>query len=531
MKRDPIFGKEARDKIKEGVDTLAKAVSVTLGIRGKNVVICEAVETGYGLQQLPPRLTKDGVTGARQVKMEDLEKNVGVMLLREAAEKTVFMAGDGTTTTVVLAAAIVNEGINAIDAGLNSMEIKRGIDNAVLQVVELLKAQSTPVSGNIEKIRNVATVSANNDSSIGDLIAQAYEKIGEDGVIALEESKGLKTEIKISEGFEFDTGYISPYFINRPGKMICEFENPYILLFEKKIISWKSIESIVVQTMNEGRPLVIICEDIEGEALAALSINNAQKKISVCAVKAPFFDIVRTEAMEDLSALTGATYLSDVKGVKLENATVRHLGTCKSIKVSKENTVIVGGDKDDSKHTELLNELKMNLTQAKEEREKTIIQNRIARLEGGIAVLSIGGVTEVEMKERMDRADDAVRATKSACEEGFLPGGGTAFLRCEIAIDGRESKSFQAGQEIVQSVLAAPLTQICINAGIEPTHIVNQVMFETGAMGYNAQTEKVENLIQSGIIDATKVLRCAITNAASVAGLILTMECMLADRY
>lgn len=531
MKKNIVFSKEARDKVKIGANILADAVSVTLGSSGKNVLISNAIESNYGLHQLPIRITKDGISVAEQVKVDDVVENVGVLLLREASKKSADQSGDGTTSTIVLARAILNEGLEAINAGFNSMELKRGIDDAVGQVIEELKRTSIPVGDDIEKIRNVATVSANNDSSIGDLIAEAFAKIGKDGVISVEESTGVKTEVKISDGFEFDRGYISPYFINDQGKGLCEFNDPYILLYEKTISSWSAIEGVVLAVMKENRPLVIICEDVDGEALAALSINNAQKKIQVCAVKSPFFGDVRREAMEDLAALTSATYISEIKGIALKNVSVKQLGTCRKIKISKDTTVVIGGDKDLEAQTELLNTLKMNLVDAKEDREKTIIQNRIARLEGGIAILSIGGPTEVEMKERLDRADDAVRATKSSCEEGVNAGGGTAFIRCEIAINARASKDFQAGQEIVQRALKAPLTQICLNAGVDPKEVINDVTISDGTIGYNAQTGKIEDLMESGIIDATKVLRCAITNAASVAGLILTSECMIVEGY
>ncbi len=531
MKKNIVFSKEARDKVKKGVNVMADAVGVTLGIRGRNVLISEAIEANYGLHQLPIKITKDGISVARKINLDDTIENVGILLLREASQKSADQSGDGTTSTIVLARSIVNEGLKEIDAGANSMEIKKGIDDAVKQVVEDLKRQSTPVNDDLEKIRNVAMVSANNDTLIGDLIAEAYAKIGSTGVISIEESAFTKTEVKISDGFEFKEGYVSPYFITDQGKGICELDSPFILLYDKKINAWSAIEGIVIAAMKEGRPLVIVCEDCEGEALAALSINNAQKKISVCVIKAPFFADVRREAMEDLAALTSATYVSDLKGLSLKNVTIKHLGSARKAKITKDSTVIIGGEKDVDTQTDLLNNLKMNLTQAKDDNEKEIIKNRIARLEGGIAVITIGGNTEVEMKERADRADDAVRATRSSCEEGYLAGGGTAFIRCEVAIAARASKDFQKGQEIISKVLSAPLEQICHNAGVDFPEVLSKVRQATGNVGYNAQTERVEDLVAAGIIDATKVLRCAITNAASVAGLILTAECMIVDSY
>jgi chaperonin GroEL len=561
MKKNILFGKEARDKVKKGVNIIADAVAVTLGSNGRNVIISNSQVIDYGLYNFPVLVTKDGVTVARHIQLEDTTEDVGARMMKQASEKTMQQAGDGTTTTIVLARAIVNEGFALIEQGSNPMELKKGIDKAVEYVVEELKKQAIPIGDDFEKIKHIATVSANNDSSIGDLIAGAFEKIGKSGIIDIEESKSTLTEIKISDGFKFDKGWLIPSFITNPAKNECELIEPYILLYDKNISLIKNIAPILEKVVKERKPILIICDDMDGEALAYIAVNVAKKNISACVVKSPFFGNAKRELMEDLAAVTGATFISDIKGVGIENASLNHLGFAKKIVVSKDETIIINGDKNEHEFEELHNNLQMNLTQAKGDEEKEKIETRIARLTGSVAVISVGAPTETEMRERKDRVDDAIRAVKSAISEGFIIGGGAAFLRIKpkikaVAInidelpndisgedaikiynqtgflfkDSHEiERKVTEGEMVIFSILKSPLSQICKNAGVDESEIISKVSNENGNMGYNAKTDKIENLIDAGIIDPVKVLRCCLQNAASVATMILTAECMVVD--
>lgn len=527
MKKNILFSKEARDKVQIGANLIADAVSVTLGPQGRNVLISESYLHDYDLRSFPIRATKDGVSVARCVKSEDQIENVGVLLLREASEKTMLQAGDGTTTTVVLARAILNEGLKLVDAGANPMELKKGIDAAVAQVVEQIKAMAVPVNGDIEKVRQIATIAANNDSSIGDLIADTFMKIGFDGVIDIEEAKSVNTEIKLIDGFTFDKGWLSPMFITNPSKQECELMEPYILLYDRNITTMKQIIPILNQVASESKPLVIICDDVDGEALAFLAVNTAQRKIQACAIRAPFIGEQKRELMEDLAAATGATFTTDLKGVAIENLKITHLGKAQKIIVSKEKTTIINGEKNKAEFRELYNNLKMNAVDAKSDEEKQQIEARIARLTGSVAVIMVGAATEVEMKEKKDRVDDSIRAAKSAMAEGYVPGGGTAFIRA-ISNLAPPTDDYKKGYLLLGSILNAPLNQICLNAGVKDKLL--EVIAESGYnIGYNAKTNKVEDLVASGVIDPVKVLRCSLQNAASVAGVVLTAEAMIVD--
>lgn len=527
-----LFGKEARQKIKDGLDKVAKAVVTTLGPMGRNVVISRSIAGQQGIQHYQPMITKDGVTVARDIFLDDHLENTGALIIREAAEKTMLMAGDGTTTTCLLTAAIVEKGLELVEAGANPMELKRGIDQAVVFVVEELKKMAIPVGHDIEKIRQVATVSANNDSSIGVLIAQAFEKIGVDGVINIEESKGFKTEIKVTDGFRFDRGWISPYFITNQAKHECELINPYILLYDKRITTIKQIENAIGITTTDKRPLFIVCEDADGEALAGLAMNVAQKRtvngmvFSACIVRCPEFGDTKRESMEDLAVITGATYISDEKGKGLEKVQIRELGGAAKVIVGKDETVIISGEGKKEQLTDLLNTLKTDLVRA-EGAEKEKLERRIAKLQGSIAVLYVGAPTEMEMKERKDRCDDAVRATKAAIEEGFVPGGGTAFLRIGLFKDGSDLTDREKGERLINLILSEPLRQICKNAGVDDAKAITTVRFASEPnFGYNAKKNAYEDLVESGIIDPVKVLRCSLENAASAATMIITSECL-----
>lgn len=522
-----MYGAEARAKVLDGVNKIADAVVTTLGPSGRNVLISESVVVDYGERNLPTHVTKDGYTVTKAFEVDDRFESTGVMAAKECAQKTVDQAGDGTTTTVLLLRAIISRGVELINAGANPMEIKRGIDKAVEYVVEELKKMAIPIKGDITRIRQIATVSANNDSEIGDWIAKAFEKIGDEGVIDLEASTGVNTEIKLADGYKWGNGWVSPYFINNKEKQIVEFADPLILLYEKRIVHHTQIQKALVAAKELGRPLLIICEDADEEGLAFLSINNMQGNIRVCVVKSPAFGEARRLEMEDLSVLTGATYISDSKGVGIKDVNGKHFGQAKKAIISKEETVIIGGNSDPAKLEDLLNELRMNLAQAKNEDEKAPIEKRIAKITGGVAVIQVGAATETEMKEKLDRFDDAVRATKAAIAEGFVPGAGTAFLKISPKID-------SAGWGIITSVLSEPLRQICINAGVDSEDIIKQVLKELGNIGgnnfgYNAKSDLIEDLVVSGIIDPVKVLRCALQNAASSAGMILTSEVLIVD--
>lgn len=520
MLKKTLYGPEARAKLLSGVKKIAAAVKVTLGPMGRNVLISQSMVIDYGIHNLPIHVTKDGYTTTRAFEInDDPFEQAGVLMIKEAAQKSVDQAGDGTTTTVVLAEAIVAKAIDAIDAGGNPVELKRSIDKGVQEVVEQLKQMAIPIKGNNDRIRQIATISANNDSEMGNLIADAFEKIGEEGIIDLEAGQSVNTEIRIADGYKWDKSWVSPHFINNKEKQICEFEDPFILLYDKKITHHTQIVRALELVIGSktGRPLLIVCEDATEEGLATLAINNLQGRIKVCVVKAPEFNEKRRESMEDIALLTGASYISDINGIDIKVMEFDHLGHAKKVLVTKDETVIIGGDGDRSGVESLLNELKMNIAIAKNEDESALIERRIAKLKGGVAVISVGAATETEMKEKLDRFDDAVRAVKAALSEGYIVGGGTAFLRIKTSND------------IINSVLSAPLHQICSNAGVDANKIVEYVKTLDGNKGYNAKTNRFQDLIEDGVIDPAKVLRCAITNAASVAGMIITTEALICD--
>jgi len=524
MQKKILFGKEAREKIKKGVNVMADAVSVTLGASGKNVLIGGSFVQDYNTYHMNTRVTKDGVSVAKEIYLDDPVENRGALLLREASEKTMLQCGDGTTTTVVLARAIVNEGLELIEKGANSVELKRGIDAAVEIVLEKLKKMATPIGGNIQKIKQIATIAANNDSSIGDLIAEAFEKIGSDGVINIEESLNDKTEIKVTEGVKIDNGWLIPNFNTNKSKNICELQDPIILLYEKSISKISQIKRVVEHSASTRRPLFICCNDMDGEALAFLvvntqSLNGKLPAIQACVIKSPSFGQNRIDEMEDLAVFVGGTFVSELKGITLEKMSMSNLGGAKKIVISKDQTIIVEGNKDEKEFEDYINNLKMNHAQAEGE-EKEKIEKRIARLTGGIAVISVGGATEVEMKERRDRVDDSIRATKSALSEGYIAGGGTSFIRIG-----------DTGNDIINKALIAPLRQICENGGQDSNMIIHQVQNAKENFGYNVKSDCIENLVFNGIIDPVKVLRSCITNAASVATMILTSECVIVDIY
>lgn len=530
MNRKILFGKDAKEKVLKGVNVMADAVAVTLGATGKNVLISRSVVIDYGTRSLPIIVTKDGVSVSREIHLEDPVENIGAMMLREAAEKTMLLAGDGTTTTCVLARAIICEGMKLIEAGQNPMELKKGVDAAVSFIVDELRKKAIPVDDNVETIRQIATVSANNDSSIGDLVAEAFAKIGRDGIITIEEAKGVNTEIKIIDGFEFNKGYLSPYFISDRAKNICELIEPNILLFEKRISSMKIFAPILEKSIATGKPLLIICEDSDGEALATIIMNVVEKRMPPCCIVSyPTFGESKLEMMEDIAVLTGATYLTDSKGVGLERATATHFGKAKKVIVTKESTTIIEGEKNKVQHTDLLNDIKMNLTQAQGEDEKEKIETRIARLVGKIATIYVGAPTETEMKERKDRVDDSVRATKAAIAEGYLAGGGISFLQSIANVTSEMFNKNKIGFELMFKALEAPIRQICANTGADEKHILVQINELGDGIGYNAKTGAMENLIEAGIIDPFKVIRCSLQNAASVSGMILTSEAIIYD--
>jgi chaperonin GroEL len=532
MQKKVLYGKEARQGILAGVKKIVNAVSVTMGGSGKNVLIGRAVYNEGFIVPMQTHVTKDGVTVAKSIDLSDQVENRGALLVKEAAYKTVQEAGDATTCCCVMAGTLIEGGLNLVDAGANSQQIKKGIDAAVIEVVSQLKKISTPVKGNNDRIFQVATVSANNDESIGRLIADAFEKIGEDGVIDIEEGKSVNTEIKLADGYKFDKGWISPVFINNKAKDICEYQDVLILLYEKKITHHTQIEKAMDVAMRSGKALLIICEDAEAEGLAFVAINNAKGTVKSCIVKSPSFGELRREGMEDLSAYTGATYFSDIRGRDIKTVTISDFGTAKKVIISKDETIIIGGGGEKKPMDDLLNDLRMNLAQAKNEEEKQPIEKRIAQLTGGVAVIHVGAATETEMNEKIDRVDDAVRATKAAIAEGFVAGGGTAFMRIVNNDLPREKHvDFYKGWNLVFDSLEAPLKQICDNAGAETKDIVLKVKSSTGNEGYNVISEKVENLVDAGVIDSTKALRCALTNAASVAGMVITSECLIIDEY
>ncbi len=521
--KDILFNADARAALKRGVDKLAEAVKVTLGPKGRNVII----DKKFG----PPVVTKDGVTVAKEIELEDPVENMGAQLIREVASKTSDVAGDGTTTATVLAQAIFKEGLKNVVAGRNPMDLKRGIDMAVQKVVEGLKEISREVKDKKE-IAYVGAISANNDMSIGQLIADAMEKVGRDGVITVEEAKGTETTMEIVEGMQFDRGYLSPYFVTNPDTMECVLENPYILIHDKKISSLKDFLPILEKVAQSGRPLLVIAEDVEGEALATLVVNKLRGTLRCCAVKAPGFGERRKAMLEDIGILTGGTVISEEKGFKLENAQLSYLGQAKKVVVDKDNTTIVegAGNKEDIKRR--INEIKVQIEKTTSDYDREKLQERLAKLSGGVAVLKVGAPTEVEMKERKARVEDALHATKAAVEEGIVPGGGVAYLRVMHKLDELkpENEDQAVGIEIVRKALEEPIRQIVANTGLEPSVIVQKVKEGKDDFGFNAQTERFENLMESGVIDPTKVVRVALENAASVASLLLTTEAVVFEK-
>ncbi len=522
------YNAEAREKLRIGVDALANAVKVTLGPRGRNV----AIEKKFG----PPVVTKDGVTVAKEITLKDPLENLGAQMVKEVASKTADVAGDGTTTATVLAQAIFREGLKNVTAGANPMEIKRGIEEAVRVVVEELKKMSRPITSSKE-IAQVATLSANGDETIGNLIAEAMEKVGKDGVITIEESRNIDTYVEVVEGMQFDRGYISPYFVTNPDKMVAELEDALILIHDKKISSMKDLLPILEQVVRVNKPLLIIAEDVEGEALATLVVNKLRGTLRVAAVKAPGFGDRRKAMLEDIAILTGGTVISEEQGYKLEHATLDYLGKAKKITIDKDNTTIVGGQGDPDKIKARINQIKAQIETTTSEYDKEKLQERLAKLSGGVAVIYVGAATEVAMKEKKARVEDALHATRAAVEEGIVPGGGVAYIRCIPSLlpgkGGINDKFLKGdtgiGVEIVRRALEEPLRQIAYNAGKEGAIIVEKVKEGQGDFGWNARTEQFENLYEAGVIDPTKVARTALENASSIASLLLTTECVIVE--
>ncbi len=524
MAKQIFFDIEARNKMKKGVDTLANAVKVTLGPKGRNVVL----EKKFGA----PSVTKDGVTVAKEIELEDPIENMGAQMVKEVASKTADIAGDGTTTATVLAQAIISEGLKNVAAGANPMDLKRGIDKAVEKVVANLSAQSQTIGNDKNKIEQVASISANNDSAIGKLIAQAFGKVGKEGVITVEEAKGTDTTVDVVEGMQFDRGYISPYFVTNSEKMEAELQNPYILIYDKKISAMKDILHILEKVAQSGRPLLIIAEDLEGEALATLVVNKLRGTIKVAAVKAPGFGDRRKEMLTDIAILTEGTVISEEMGYKLEAADIKSLGQASSVTIDKDNTTIVGGKGKKPAILERVNQIKAQIESTTSDYDKEKLQERLAKLAGGVAVLYIGAATEIEMKEKKDRVDDALHATRAAVEEGIVPGGGIAYIRAVESLEKLKgiNEDETTGIAIVKRALEEPLRQIVANSGLEGSIIVQKVKEGKGDFGFNARTEVFENLLKAGVIDPTKVSRIALENAASIAGMLLTTECVIADK-
>ena len=524
MAKDIKYNVEARNLLKEGVDALADAVKVTLGPKGRNVII--------GKQFGAPHITKDGVTVAKEVELEDAFANMGAQMVREVASKTNDDAGDGTTTATVLAQAIIGVGIKNVTAGANPMDLKRGIDKAVATVVESLRAQSQEVGSDNSKIEQVATISANNDNNIGKLIAEAMAKVNNEGVITVEEAKGTDTYVDVVEGMQFDRGYISAYFITNTEKMQTELEKPYILITDKKISTMKEIMGVLEPVAQSGRALLIIAEDVDGEALSALVVNKLRGTLKIAACKAPGFGDRRKEMLEDIAALTGATVISTDKGMRLEDATLESLGCAEKVTMNKENTTIVDGCGDKEAIKARVDQIRASIEVSKSDYDREKLQERLAKLAGGVAVLYVGAATEVEMKEKTDRVDDALAATRAAVEEGIVPGGGVAYIRAIASLEGLkgENDDQTTGIQIVKRAIEEPLRQIVNNAGGEGSVVVNKVREGEGAFGYNARDDRYENLLDAGIIDPTKVSRVALENAASIASMFLTTECVLAEK-
>ena len=523
MAKEIKFNIDARALLKEGVDQLADAVKVTLGPKGRNVVL----EKKYGA----PQITKDGVTVAKDIDLSDPYKNLGAQMVKEVASKTGDIAGDGTTTATVLAQSIINVGLKNITAGANPMDIKRGIDKAVEKVVAHLKSQAKVIGDDLSKIEQVARVAANDDQEIGKLIAEAMDKVHKEGVITVEESKGTSTSVEVVEGMQFDRGYISAYFVTNAEKMEADLENPYILIYDKKVSTMKDMLPVLEATAQTGRPLLIISEDVEGEALATLVVNRLRGSLKVCAVKAPGFGDRRKEMLEDIAILTGGTVISEEKGLKLEGTTLDMLGTAEKVTVNKENTTIVNGAGDKAMIKARIAQIKQQMTTTTSDYDKEKLQERLAKLAGGVAVLYIGASSEVEMKEKKDRVDDSLHATRAAIEEGIVPGGGVAYIRAMSALEGfkGDNEDQTTGIEIVKRAIEEPLRQIAINSGKEGAVVAQNVKSGKGDYGYNAQTDKYEKLYVSGVIDPVKVVRVALENAASVAGMFLTTEAVVVE--
>ena len=523
MAKEIKFNTDVRAAMKEGADALANAVKVTLGPKGRNVVIAKK----FGA----PQITKDGVTVAKEVELEDQFQNMGAQMVKEVASKTNDQAGDGTTTATVLAQAIINVGLKNVAAGANPMDLKKGIDKAVAAVVANLKAQSQPVGEDYSKVEQVGTVSANNDAQIGKLIADAMAKVKKDGVITVEEAKGTETEVKVVEGMQFDRGYISPYFMTNGDKMEAVLDDAYILLTDKKISNMEDLMPVLEPVAREGRSLLIIAEDVEGQALTTLVVNRLRGTLKVAAVKAPGFGDRRKEMLQDIATLTGAVVISEERGFTLQNANVQMLGKAEKVTITKENTTIVGGAGDQAAIKDRADQIRAQIETTKSDYDREKLQERLGKLAGGVAVIYVGATTEVEMKEKKDRVDDALNATRAAVEEGYLPGGGVAYIRAAEALKGLqgENEDQTTGIRIIERAIEEPLRQIAANAGVEASVIINKIREGKADFGYNARTDEYVNMYQAGIIDPTKVARVALENAASVAGMLLTTECGIVD--
>ena len=524
MAKEILFNIDARDQLKKGVDALANAVKVTLGPKGRNVII----EKKFGA----PHITKDGVTVAKEIELADAYQNTGAQLVKEVASKTGDDAGDGTTTATVLAQAIVAEGLKNVCLLYTSMDIKRGIDKAVAKVVESIKDQAETVGDNYDKIEQVATVSANNDPVIGKLIADAMRKVSKDGVITIEEAKGTDTTIGVVEGMQFDRGYLSAYFVTNTEKMECEMEKPYILIYDKKISNLKDFLPILEPAVQTGRPLLVIAEDVDSEALTTLVVNRLRSQLKICAVKAPGFGDRRKEMLEDIAILTGGVVISEEKGLKLEQATIEMLGTADKVTVTKDYTTVVNGAGNKDSIKERCEQIKAQIVATKSDYDREKLQERLAKLSGGVAVLYVGAASEVEMKEKKDRVDDALRATRAAIEEGIIPGGGVAYIRAIDSLEGMKGDNADetTGIGIIKRAIEEPLREIVANAGKEGAVVVQKVREGKGDFGYNARTDVYENLHAAGVVDPAKVARVALENAASIAGMFLTTECVIVEK-
>ncbi len=524
MAKEIKFNISAREELKKGVDALADAVKVTLGPKGRNVII----EKKFGA----PHITKDGVTVAREVELEDQFQNMGAQLVKEVASKTGDQAGDGTTTATVLAQAIVNVGLKNVTAGANPMDLKRGIDKAVSAVVEGIREQSQEVGDDMDKIENVARISANNDEEIGRLIAEAMKKVKKEGVITVEEAKGTETTVDVVEGMEFDRGYISPYFVTNTEKMECDMDSPYILLYDKKISNLKDLLPVLEPVAQSGRPLLIIAEDVDNEALATLVVNRLRGSLKICAVKAPGFGDRRKEMLEDIAILTGGQVISEVKGMSLAQTTIQDLGTAEKVTVNKDNTIIVNGAGNSDAIAARVGQIKAQIESTTSDYDKGKLKERLAKLAGGVAVLYIGAASEVEMKEKKDRVDDALSATRAAIAEGIVPGGGVAYIRSLAKLDDLkgDNEDENTGIAIIRRAIEEPMRQIMMNAGLEGAVILQKVKEGIGDFGFNARTDAYENFFTTGVIDPAKVTRVALENAASIAGMFLTTECVIADK-